>query len=871
MNEIIKKLLNNQESNHMMPFLWVHGEPAETYRKMVKAINDANIRAFCVESRTHKEFCKEQWWKDLDVILDEAEKRGMKVWILDDKHFPTGYANGGAEKAPLELRRQNICHRQLKVKGGKRIKLNLNRLIHPKKKYNLISFAMFIYFKNYRKTCRFKDDSLLSCTAYGKDTFIDLSDYIHNGILKWNVPEGEWTIEICSLSRNTGTHRSYINMMDKASCHIQIEEVYEPHYAHYKDKFGTVIAGFFSDEPELGNGNYINHYNYLGTDQDLPWSRELAALLKEKLGANWKNLLPLLWNNNYDKQETARVRYIYMDCVTKLVEEDFSKQIGMWCRQHGVEYIGHVIEDNNQHARTSTSLGHYFRGLKWQTMAGIDCIGGQVYPNGEDLANKTLFGYINDGEFYHYALGKLGSSLGAINPNMQGRTMCEIFGNYGWSEGVRLEKYLLDHFMVRGVNYFVPHAFTCKDYPDKDCPPHFYCHGHDPQYRHFGSLMKYGNRICNLISNGYVQTPVAILYHGEAEWTGKCMLMQKPARILWDNQIDFNFIPSDVFAERDFYRTEIGTELTVNGRKYKLLVIPYSQFITKETAQGIAELINGGGKAVFIDALPEGICTKEKMPEEIYRCDVIKLDKLVEYISKLGLQEICLSPQNNRIRCMHYVGDNDIYYFFNEGSAVYNGVVTVPTKGKAYVYDAWNNCVYRLDYKSADVGTEINVSIEPSKSLIVVFDDIDDCLLAEPIKLSGKKIELKKFKQSVCKSIEYPNFTEEREINMLESYSYTDKKFSGFIRYRTSIYLDKKYQNVILEITDAYEGVEVFVNARSAGIQVVPSFVYDITPLCVIGQNEIVIEVATTLERERGKAKDNSYTGITGNVNLYCR
>ena len=28
----------------------------------------------------------------------EAKKKGMKLWILDDKHFPTGYANGLIEK-----------------------------------------------------------------------------------------------------------------------------------------------------------------------------------------------------------------------------------------------------------------------------------------------------------------------------------------------------------------------------------------------------------------------------------------------------------------------------------------------------------------------------------------------------------------------------------------------------------------------------------------------------------------------------------------------------------------------------------------------------------------------------------------------------
>ena len=40
--------------------------------------------------------------------------------------------------------------------------------------------------------------------------------------------------------------------------------------------------------------------------------------------------------------------------------------------------------------------------------------------------------------------------------------MCEIFGNYGWSEGPRMEKYLADHFMVQGVNRYVPHHSAAR-------------------------------------------------------------------------------------------------------------------------------------------------------------------------------------------------------------------------------------------------------------------------------------------------------------------------------------------------------------------------------------------------------------------------
>ena len=66
------------------------------------------------------------------------------------------------------------------------------------------------------------------------------------------------------------------------------------------------------------------------------------------------------------------------------------------------------------------SLGHYFRGLSGQHMAGIDNIGNQVLIGGGDSKRIPRFGGTGDGEFFHYELGKLGSSLSHLDPKKQG-------------------------------------------------------------------------------------------------------------------------------------------------------------------------------------------------------------------------------------------------------------------------------------------------------------------------------------------------------------------------------------------------------------------------------------------------------------------
>ncbi|MBQ2667888.1 MAG: hypothetical protein IJF56_04595 [Clostridia bacterium] len=873
----IQELLSGKLNNKIFPFMWVHGESEAVYRDTIRAIDEANIKAFCVEARPHPEFCKDQWWTDMAIILDEAEKRGMKVWILDDKHFPTGYAAGAAETAPPELRRRSVLYQEIAVNGP--VSLDL-KTAFVREKSTLQQMTDFSN-DNQKAENIFDDDTFLAAAAVplGVSFFgmnnrkpIPLDAYIRDGVLNWTPEEGAWKIALCWLSGNAGVHRNYINMTDPRSCRIQIDAVYETHYAHFKDKFGSVIAGFFSDEPELGNGAMFKMYNTLGTDQDLPWSLPIERAMREKLGDDFSALLPLLWNNDCETALTAKVRYTYMDCVTRLVQKSFSEQIGDWCRAHGVEYIGHVIEDQNQHARTGTSLGHFFRGLRGQSMSGIDVIGGQIYPQGEDVRRKTIWGDPGDSEFFHYALAKLGSSLGELTPHMQSRTMIELFGAYGWSEGVQLEKYLADHCLVRGINHFVPHAFSCKAYPDPDCPPHFYAHGHDPLYRHFGKLMQYTNRVSSLLENGRTQAPAAILYHGEAEWCGDYMLMQKPARVLADRQIDFRFIPCDVFEEPDFYNTELSDTLRINGHTHNILFVPYAQFLPLTTLNGLAALAEHGCPVVFLDNLPDGAATGEPLPEALRHCPTVNLLDLQDYVTGQGLETVALSPKSHRIRALHSKGEEETVMLVNESAAVYDGAVQLPWTDETYVYNAWDN---RVEQIGGENGT-VSVHIRPSESCILVRGKAENAATPVHALQTDCTAALDHFRVSNCRSIDYPQFRTVGELHLPQSFDHIEPKFSGFIAYETEFNLSG-CTCAVLEITDAREGVEIFVNGESTGIQILPPYAFEITSLVKPGKNTLRIEVATTLERENmdrpmgwsAPAAPPAPTGITGKVLLH--
>lgn len=92
---------------YTMPFLWIANNDYEAIGREIEKIRESGSETFCVESRTHSDFCGPQWWEVMDFIVKKADSLSMRVWLLDDKHYPTGFANGAVERFPA-LRQRHI-------------------------------------------------------------------------------------------------------------------------------------------------------------------------------------------------------------------------------------------------------------------------------------------------------------------------------------------------------------------------------------------------------------------------------------------------------------------------------------------------------------------------------------------------------------------------------------------------------------------------------------------------------------------------------------------------------------------------------------------------------------------------------------------
>ena len=63
MDKRLNDILCGKEANYLLPFYWQHGDHYETIPAEVERIYNSGCRAFCVESRPHKEFAGDGWWR----------------------------------------------------------------------------------------------------------------------------------------------------------------------------------------------------------------------------------------------------------------------------------------------------------------------------------------------------------------------------------------------------------------------------------------------------------------------------------------------------------------------------------------------------------------------------------------------------------------------------------------------------------------------------------------------------------------------------------------------------------------------------------------------------------------------------------------
>ena len=843
----------------LCPLFWQHGEPAPRLRKEIRKMKEGGAGSFIVEARPHPEYLEAGWWRDLDIILDEAQKQHMQVWIFDDGEYPSGSAFGRIARDTPQFKKKYLAENHIDVTG-------------PKQHCHFLVDSWLLEGETLFKIIAGKRVNRGDALEPG--SLIDITPYYRHQRVYWQVPDGDWRIFIVKISPYGDESRTadYLNPLDSDAVARFIEIVYERHYQQYSRYFGNVIAGFFMDEPRFGNTT--GYDCILGSKpMPLPYCGDLLEQLSRSPLGDFSKLLPCLW---YDCGNLSKdARYVYMDTVSRLFADRFIWQIGNWCDKHNVKLIGHFIEENGAHTRIGYGTGHYFRSSEALHAAGLDIVN-NLFPEQTSGSYTTYFNCF-DCDFNHWGLSKMASSAAHLDPRKNGTTLCEAFGAYGWFEGLKLMKWITDAVTVRGINFIVPHAFSPANFPDGDCPPHFYAGGKNPQWPYFHLWADYANRICRLLSQGRHVANLAVLYHAEAEWGGgKCEPFEKAVKLLAQNHMDCDVVWADLLLSESCALT--GGKLVIAEEAFSALIVPYAEILPAPLLNRLESFAEKGFPVVFLRALPS-----RSYFDYSYTLDhvVVKNDEtLVPYLKSLKLWDIETDCPPDLCYYHYQNGSKDLYFFTNQSARQkIKTWIAFRDSRSAVLYDPMSDKTFQAIQGRRGDCSKVWVDLEPCQSIFVLFGAkarskeprLDKESYKAYLPLDGK------WTVRLADAASYPHFqdtTIDRLVDLSLPEYYPD--FSGVVQYQIS-FDGVDASSYLLDLGEVYELATVALNGEKIAELICPPYQVEIPGAKIPpGKNELRIEVVNTVVKSQTVHLFDKYfpqepTGLLGDVKLWYK
>ncbi|HSU19401.1 MAG TPA: glycosyl hydrolase, partial [Acidobacteriaceae bacterium] len=455
----------------------------------------------------------------------EAKKRDMRVWIVDDAGYPSGFAGGKFTSLHPELRMQALI---VADKTSVPAHGRLDKSVGP-------------------------DTVAITAIRSSDGELIQIP--FTSGRVQWTAPDGDWTVYIVEHAFRTSPTRSDTNPKRTKDATQSLEDYLNPaataqylaftHEAYKKavgDEFGKTILGFRGDEPD---------YSISG----LPWTPQFFDRFKAEKAYDIRPFLASFLQPR-DVQltpEQLRARADYYDVFADMFRDGFFKPQGEWCAANNLEYQVHLNHEEQQ-LQLARSEGDFFRDMKYVQVPGIDSIWHQIW-----------FDTVSD--FPRFA-----SSAAHVYGHP--RAFTESFAAYRPMPDIKAARYIINEQIVRGINLVETMYFPATSTPGRGGPMPFM---RDPGYP---ALMNYTRRLSYVMSQGRPAADVALLLPAESLWMGDKAAddtFVTTERLLSEHQVDFDIVGEDALASD--LTLKAGAFVTKSGNEYHAVLVPRAELL----------------------------------------------------------------------------------------------------------------------------------------------------------------------------------------------------------------------------------------------------------------------------------------------------
>ncbi|MDI4643380.1 glycosyl hydrolase [Cohnella hashimotonis] len=364
------------------------------------------------------EYLSEEWFDLFGAALDEAEKRGLQLYIYDENSYPSGFAGGHVSaELPDCLSRsagQKILERP---EPGELPYANAHFLSSPGQPIAVYAFER---------------------TSAGGIRLTRRLDGMPSS--EWGQHGHSYLIYDWRAAETNGWLGgfAYVDLLRPEVARVFIERTHERYKARFGASFGKTIPAVFTDEPEVSPGNLFQ------AETAVPFSYWFAAQFADRAGYDLIAHLPLLFQDAEDGtgelRDAKEVRADYYRIMFELWRDNYVIPLGEWCRSNGLAFTGHYLEHQwpIPWVRFSPGIMSLYEYMDWPGIDFLTC--GPLSSDGTDALLVT----VREAASVSRQLGKA-------------RTLCEAFGAGGFDASTQDFKRIGDWLLAHGIDFLNPH------------------------------------------------------------------------------------------------------------------------------------------------------------------------------------------------------------------------------------------------------------------------------------------------------------------------------------------------------------------------------------------------------------------------------
>ncbi|HMN60887.1 MAG TPA: glycosyl hydrolase, partial [Anaerolinea sp.] len=525
----------------------------EELTRQVRDMRAHGMGGFFMHSREGLEtpYMGDKWLECIRETVRVAGETGMHAWLYDEDRWPSGFAGGLVPaRGGDAFRAKGLVMEQLAQ-------------IPSEGEPPLALFA-----------ARLEGETLLDLRRLSADGESLAPGETCLAFRRKVAAASEWFND-----------DAYADNLNPESVAAFIDITYETYRQNVGEEFGKAIPGIFTDEP-----NIQSHRTEFG-GRALPWTDGLLDFFRERRGYDLLDVLPWLF---FDGQGAARARHDYWYTVSQRFTEAFTRQIGAWCAEHGLDFTGHFLNEAEMGQgilRGGAIMPHY----RYQQVPGIDMLTEQ---NHEFITIKQCSSVAN----------QMGRS----------RVLSETYGCSGWEFTFEGQKWNGDWQYVLGVNLRCQHLalYSLRGCRKRDYPPAF---NYNTTWWKYNSVVEdYFARIGRVLSEGRAVRDVLLLHPVATGWSMLGEGDESTTRVdafgerlndfcqaLLATHYDFDFGDEQILA---LDGSVDGASLMVGRAAYPLVVIPpETRTLLASTLALLERFLDAGGTLVVFSPAPEWI------------------------------------------------------------------------------------------------------------------------------------------------------------------------------------------------------------------------------------------------------------------------